>query len=354
MEWVARPVRGGDDRYTLSAKHGTTHYIPDTHVELSVRVHSYDMKYRGLLVDAVNALNETVGRFNFDPSSNMFWEPPACPGALVQTSADPKPFGVTLTWVAPPQGAGPVRFRCLIKRGAANTGSFHYPSTGAGAGAGGQDLVLEEMDMAGEGAPQPVTLAADAGVSCASHCRAELGYACDGDRLAGVNSAEAFAAVIGTYHAGGLGLVVADCAAAAPGVDGRGRRLFQGGAELCPGGVAAAAAACPSVAAEKHCTATHPAIRRFCACVPEQEQEQEQARTRRRRRRASGADGAATSPAARPAARLAAVLLPLLGCASLGQGWAAVLGGVALASLVERAAAHNWMMTPSRVWSLEP
>ena len=94
MEWVARPVR--DNRYTMTPKHpGTTHYIPGTNVGLTVRVNSYDSKYRGLLVDAVNDANETVGAFSFaDPTNRLFWEPPACPGALVQTSADEKPFGV--------------------------------------------------------------------------------------------------------------------------------------------------------------------------------------------------------------------------------------------------------------------
>ena len=130
---------------------------------------------------------------------------------------------VTLTYMAPPLGTGRVRFRALIKRGVANTGSFHYPSTGAGA----DDLVLEEMDMAVAEAPHPVTLAAEAGVSCALHSRAELGYNCDGERLTGINSAEALASAVSGYHVGTNGLTVADCAAAAPGIDENGTWLFQ-------------------------------------------------------------------------------------------------------------------------------
>ena len=93
-------------RYTLTAKHpGTTRYVPGTNVELAFRTTGFDWKYRGLLVDAVNAANETVGSFSFaDASNRLFWEPPRCPGALAHTSADAKPFGVTLTYTAPPAG----------------------------------------------------------------------------------------------------------------------------------------------------------------------------------------------------------------------------------------------------------
>ena len=164
MPWAGRPER--EDRYTLGPKHpGTTRYIPGTTVELSLRVQNPGMKYTGLLVDAVDGSNTTVGEFSFsDPTTRLFWEPPRCPGALVHASADAKPFGVTFSFTAPPAGTGSIRFRALVKRGVANTGYFHYPSTGAG---GARDLVLDEMEMETEIAPRSITLTTTPGVSCA-------------------------------------------------------------------------------------------------------------------------------------------------------------------------------------------
>lgn len=69
-----------------------------------LKVHDYDGKYRGLLIDAVNGSNITVGSFTVEAGTPepFFWEPPRCPGALAHTDADPKPFVVKLTYNAPP------------------------------------------------------------------------------------------------------------------------------------------------------------------------------------------------------------------------------------------------------------
>ena len=159
-------------------------------------------------------------------------------------------------------------------------------------------------------------------------------------------------------------LVVAECAAAAPGVDGDGRCLFQGGPDLCPGGLAEAVSTCAEDAGTQHCAAAHPRIRRFCACVPPPTASPTasptaapMATTVRRQARDTGRPGpVAGSSAAGPTTspdRLATVLLPLLGYVSLGGSKVSMVGGLALAlaslaSLAEPSNAHNWMMTPSR------
>ena len=199
------------------------------------------------------------------------------------------------------------------------------------------------------------------------HCLAVLDYDCDGGRLAGIVSADAFKAAVSPYYGCPTGLVVPDCAAAAPGMDENGTCLFPGGAALCPGGIAEAAESCAEVAADKHCRTAHPGIRRFCACIPQPTAAPTTSPTaaptvavsaaaRLSRRRARSADeGAAASAAAGPASPASAttMLLPVLGYLSLGGaggGKAAVLGGVAMAMLswAEPADAHNWLMTPSR------
>lgn len=359
MTWVARPVR--DSSYTIAPKHpGTTHYIPGTTVELAFRVLDPDMKYRGLLVDAVDGTNTTVGGFVFsDPTTKLFWEPPGCPGALVHASADAKPFGVTFSYTAPPAGTGPIRFRALVKKGVANMGYFYHPP----------DLVLEEIEATAASRSMThdrITLTAGPGVPCAEHCMAEFGYDCDGARLAEIASADAFKAVVSPYHRCPAGLVVPDCAAAAPGLDENGTCLFPGGAELCPGGIADAARSCAEVAANMHCAAAHPGIWRFCACVPAPTASPTMSPTaapavaaaRRRARRTDEAVGSTNSAAAAPASpgRATAVLLPVLGYLSLGGGAgggggrATLLGSLAVAilSLAQPADTHNWVMTPSR------
>jgi hypothetical protein len=72
----------------------------------AAQVHAYDSKYRGLLMDAVNGSNVTVGSFSFEAGvpEPLFWEPTRCPGALAHTDADPKPFVVKMTYNAPPVG----------------------------------------------------------------------------------------------------------------------------------------------------------------------------------------------------------------------------------------------------------
>ena len=115
---------------------------------------------------------------------------------------------------------------------------------------------------------------------------------------------------------------------------------------------------CPSVAGEKHCAATHPNIRRFCACVPEPTAPPTTttAAPVTARRQARNAGDASLSSAVLIAGpdRFTTVLLPLLAYVSLSLGGggskAAVLGGMALAlaSWPAPASAHNWMFTPSR------
>ena len=88
MYWVARPVH--TEKYTLTAG-AETHYIPGAVVRLFVTVHDYDWKYKGLFVHAVDENEDTVGSFDFPgKETQMFWEPPTCPGRLIHNSADLK------------------------------------------------------------------------------------------------------------------------------------------------------------------------------------------------------------------------------------------------------------------------
>lgn len=91
MPWVARPERTSS--YLIREARGADSYIPGTVVTIEVVVTKYDMKYRGLLADAVDAGGETVGSFDWlSRKDSVVWEPPLCPGAVIHINADPKPF----------------------------------------------------------------------------------------------------------------------------------------------------------------------------------------------------------------------------------------------------------------------
>ncbi len=149
------------------------------------------MRFTGLLVHAVDRQNATVGSFHFPEKSGNFGASQSCPGAAVHSHAALKPYHTRLRFVAPPKGAGTIRFRVLIKFvhlfskglglpessslcyficrvGPANDGAFFYPSA---------DLVLGEgppVDPVGKYSWQLAPL----GVDCASHC-SQSGLFCD-------------------------------------------------------------------------------------------------------------------------------------------------------------------------------
>ena len=90
MPWAARPER--DEAYQIREAHGSDSYIPNTIVTIEVVVTKYEWKYRGLMVDAIDANGTTVGSFDWSRKDSLMWEPPLCPGAAIHINADLKPF----------------------------------------------------------------------------------------------------------------------------------------------------------------------------------------------------------------------------------------------------------------------
>jgi hypothetical protein len=133
MSWVSRPVfTSAITLRTSDDEHGQDPigYIPGALMYIHLRVHKYDMKYRGLMLYAQDATGKKVGDWDIpyrDPK--MFWQPFAsdisnpCQKVIFHNSADTKPFHTAFVFTAPPQGTGTIVFHTLIKTGPANTGT---------------------------------------------------------------------------------------------------------------------------------------------------------------------------------------------------------------------------------------
>lgn len=186
MPWAERPIR--TDAYSVRSgdsnnrnKDATT-YVPNQYMNIFIQVNRYGWTYRGLLLHAVNELNETVGKFVVPPDDNsLFWVPPGCPQAIMHTSADKKPYFVQLRFKAPSNGTGRINFRCLIKRGPANHGSFYYPMING-------DLSLTEADVPDFQYQWSVS---SSGESCDSHCKSK-GKICDLNAISSLNGLQNF------------------------------------------------------------------------------------------------------------------------------------------------------------------
>ena len=145
-------------------------YHPGENVEIIVRVLTPGWQYRGLLLHAVDASGNTVGKFQ-TPAVDDYPFHTFCPGAVLHGAAELKPYRVRLVFTAPSAGTGKIVFRCLLKRGPANHGSFYYPAT---------DLVLEEA--AAPSASAHRWALAPAGQSCDEFC-SRSGARCDADSM---------------------------------------------------------------------------------------------------------------------------------------------------------------------------
>jgi hypothetical protein len=128
-----RPIR---KNFYGSTKIATpTKWYPGKGVEVTLKVKNPNMKYRGLLLVALDSNNKRVGEWDtrFQSGSAQFWTPPVCGGksALIHKDANLKDFSQHFYWKAPRSvgGNGKVKFIALVKQGAANTGSFYFSSS---------------------------------------------------------------------------------------------------------------------------------------------------------------------------------------------------------------------------------
>lgn len=194
MPWVMAPDRSQHYTVRTSDSSDTSNdpstYIPDTYITIYIRALKYGWNYRGLLLHALDSANNDVGSWNFPATDHaLFWSPPTCPKAAMHVSAELKPYGVQISFKTPPQGTGTITFKCLIKRGPANDGYFHYPKI---------DLVLTEAAPL----PQfPKWMAANPGESCPDACQRDPLYLNDYSKMNKGIESSAFIAEISPYHA---------------------------------------------------------------------------------------------------------------------------------------------------------
>ena len=126
MDWASRPVH--TDSFQVKTDAGTTSYRPGEYLSIHVTSHDYDLKYRGILLHAVDENGVSVGEMRFPRSEKLpkHHSPVECPHAALHTDAELKPFRSVFRFKAPEAGTGKLTFRCLVKTGPANTGDFWY------------------------------------------------------------------------------------------------------------------------------------------------------------------------------------------------------------------------------------
>jgi hypothetical protein len=116
------------DSFQVKTDAGTTSYRPGEYLSIHVTSHDYDLKYRGILLHAVDENGVSVGEMRFPRSEKLpkHHSPVECPHAALHTDAELKPFRSVFRFKAPEAGTGKLTFRCLVKTGPANTGDFWY------------------------------------------------------------------------------------------------------------------------------------------------------------------------------------------------------------------------------------
>jgi hypothetical protein len=347
MEWVARPVR--TDTYTVrtadtpltpaNVAADPKKYVPGQVLSIFIRTHDYNGKFRGLLMHAVDTLNNTVGTWELPDAENaIFWSPSVCPQAVLHNDAEPKPFLNEIRFRAPPAGTGTIVFRTLIKVGPANTGYFYYPNKNYGG-----DLTLEEAPTAGASASaedKEIESAlrtwhiSNVSQSCSQVCATKgEEYSCDLSAMKSIKSADVMQSQIGSVHACAFPLL-SDCSSVSPTMSTTGTCYFH--SDTCEGGQNAKSQA----AKETDCDTTGMAGsngRRLCACTT---------------------TSAASSRARGPGFALNTVVLFALAFVTHGGGRnSSMRSSILLITLMTlfvllvqqpTVQAHNWMHTPSR------
>jgi hypothetical protein len=206
MPWATRPIR--TDAFSVTAS--SSSYVPDGQF-LSVYVNTldYDLKYRGILLHAVDSSGASVGEMIFpDVENAKFHSPhPECPHAALHSDAGLKPFKARFRFKTPPAGTGPITFRCLIKTGPANTGDFWYPNVAG-------DVTLQEA--APLPAPSASWLMSKPKQSCHSVCK-KAGLSCDLQAMQSISSADALVDALGSTYLGDCQFpFLSDCSPVSP------------------------------------------------------------------------------------------------------------------------------------------
>jgi hypothetical protein len=137
MTWAYSPSE--NQLYEITAggisgsKYQTSHYVPDSYIDIHLLVTDFTLPFRGLLLYAVDSSGSKVGSWPvLIESPPFFLEMDTIPGhactkSVMHASARIKPFHSIFKFKTPPAGTGPVFFKILIKQGDANTGAFYIP-----------------------------------------------------------------------------------------------------------------------------------------------------------------------------------------------------------------------------------
>jgi len=262
MTWTQR--MGMTTRYTLRTDDGPdvgndqTKYIPGTVMTLHFSVRDPDWKYRGLLINAVDNAGTVVGGWEF-PGLDIqkFWSPSTrgdvCARSLLHTNADEKPYNVKFFFRTPPYGTGNITLRTLVKRGVANTGTFHIL----------KDLELGELALVAEQRKAglvPFWTVGEDGENCDDACFKNNGT-CDSETMIATESSpEAFAKTASTYHPCPQTLFES-CSQVAPAVE----TVSESCLIRNTGCVVLSNETCANPS-EAECSAGAIGFKRFCAC----------------------------------------------------------------------------------------
>lgn len=187
MWWAKAPKH--TDRYKTFASTSPTStteaksYSPGGLLYIHIRATQQNLKYRGLLLYALDKRGNKVGSWELPyEEEQMFHTPPgSCEGkAVMHSGAGLKHYHHVFPFRAPAVGTGRVTFKTLLKSGPANTGAFHWANKDG-------PLTLNELKKV----DAPGWYKAESGQSCKKACQAR-GGTCNSAKLTTVSSEAGF------------------------------------------------------------------------------------------------------------------------------------------------------------------
>merc|ERR1712086_113328 len=187
MWWAKAPTH--TNRYETYATTSPTYtrkvgaYTPGGLVYIHVRATQQNLKYRGLLLYALDKRGKKVGTWELPyEEEQMFHTPPgSCEGKAVMHSGSAlKHYHHVFAFRAPATGTGTLTFKSLLKSGPANTGAFHWANKDG-------PLTLNELKKF----EAPDWYRAEPGQSCTKACQAR-GGTCNSAKLKTVSSQAGF------------------------------------------------------------------------------------------------------------------------------------------------------------------
>eukprot|EP01129_Flabellula_baltica_P013277 TRINITY_DN6131_c0_g1_i1.p1 TRINITY_DN6131_c0_g1~~TRINITY_DN6131_c0_g1_i1.p1 ORF type:complete len:1020 (+),score=191.04 TRINITY_DN6131_c0_g1_i1:8-3067(+) len=184
MSWVASPQRTNAFRLFVgeheSESQSNLQYTPDQFFRVGIVQTDYDMRWRGLMLYAVDSSGAKVGEWMVPSENPIKYHTPiaSCGENVVLHAGALVKQGRQFFFFRAPAGTGKITFHALVKEGDANVGSFYWPNLQG-------DISVDEGSVSGATSWEKTGL----GQSCSEYCQSKSQY-CDSASFGEITSAQ--------------------------------------------------------------------------------------------------------------------------------------------------------------------